>query len=57
MSLLVDRTDPALGNASTRREELAPALAELSPWERKVLSLRYLAGLDEFDVGRRWVSR
>ena len=38
------------GEVSTRREELEPALAELSARERKVLSLRYLAGLDETDV-------
>lgn len=51
MSLLVGQTThPELGDLSTRREQLAPAFAELSGWERKVLSLRYLAGLDEFDV-------
>ena len=51
MSLLVDRTThPELRGVRTRRDELAPALAELPAWERKVLSLRYLAGLDEFDV-------
>jgi DNA-directed RNA polymerase specialized sigma24 family protein len=51
MSLSVDHTaHPALVGVSTRRDELGPVLSELSAWERKVLSLRYLAGLDDIDV-------
>jgi DNA-directed RNA polymerase specialized sigma24 family protein len=51
MSLLTYlTTDPALGAMSTLRGELGPALAELSTRQRQVLSLRYLAGLDDVDV-------
>ena len=35
---------------ATRRGELEPALAGLSTRQRQAVSLRYLAGLDEFDV-------
>ena len=35
---------------STLRGELEPALAELSTRQRQVLSLRYLAGLDDIEV-------
>ena len=38
------------GDLSTLRGELEPALAELSTRQRQVLSLRYLAGLDDIDV-------
>ena len=35
---------------STLRGELGPALAELSTRQRQVLSLRYLAGLDDIEI-------
>lgn len=51
MSLLTyQATDPELGAMSTLRDELGPALAELSTRQRQVLSLRYLAGLDDVAV-------
>lgn len=51
MSVLVDQTtQPVTGDLSTLRRELGPVLADLSARDRKVLSLRYLAGLDEVDV-------
>lgn len=51
MSLLVDQTlDPVPGDMSTLRVELGPALAELPARERRVLSLRYLAGLDDIEI-------
>ena len=43
-------TPPVLGDVSTLRGELEPALAELSTRQRQVLSLRYFAGLDETDI-------
>ncbi len=43
-------THPVLGEMSTLRWRLGPALAELSTRQRQVLSLRYLAGLDEIGV-------
>lgn len=43
-------THPVLGDASILRGELGQALAQLSTRQRQVLSLRYLAGLDEVDV-------
>ena len=43
-------TYPVLGESTTLRGELGPALAELSTRQRQVLSLRYLAGLDETEV-------
>jgi RNA polymerase sigma factor (sigma-70 family) len=43
-------TDPMQGNPSTLRGELGSALAELPARQRQVLSLRYLAGLDDDDV-------
>ena len=45
-----EATHPVPGDMSTLRRELGPALAELSTRQRQVLSLRYLAGLDETDV-------
>ncbi len=51
MSLLVDQAlDPVPGDMSTLRFELGPALAELPARERRVLSLRYLAGLDDIEI-------
>jgi RNA polymerase sigma factor (sigma-70 family) len=51
MSLLMAQTaDPVPGDTSTRRGELGPALAELPARERRVLSLRYLAGLDDIEI-------
>ena len=51
MSLLAAQAaHPLLCEMSTLREELEPALAELPTRQRQVLSLRYLAGLDEADV-------
>ena len=41
---------PLQGDMSTLRGELGPALAELSTRQRQVLSLRYLAGLDDIEV-------
>ena len=43
-------TNLVRSDMSTLRGELGPALAELSTRQRQVLSLRYLAGLDEVDV-------
>lgn len=43
-------TQPVLGDMSTRRGDLGPALAELSTRQRQVLSLRYLAGLDDTEI-------
>jgi DNA-directed RNA polymerase specialized sigma24 family protein len=43
-------THPPLGDIGTLREELVPALAGLPTRQRQVLSLRYLAGLDDIDV-------
>ena len=43
-------THPVPGDTSTLRGELGPALAELSTRQRQVLSLRYLAGLDDIGV-------
>ena len=43
-------THPALGDMSSMRREIGPALTELSTRQRQVLSLRYLAGLDETEV-------
>ena len=43
-------THTVLGDTSTLREELGSALAELPARQRQVLSLRYLAGLDDIDV-------
>ena len=51
MSLPVYPTASAmLGDTSTLRSELGHALADLSTRQRQVLSLRYLAGLDEIEV-------
>ena len=50
MSLLAYQTHPVLGDMSALRGALGPALAELSTRQRQVLSLRYLAGLDELEV-------
>jgi RNA polymerase sigma factor (sigma-70 family) len=51
MSLLAyQATHPAAGNVSTLRGQLEPALAELPTRQRQVLSLRYLAGLDDIEV-------
>lgn len=51
MSLPVHETaHPVLSDSGTLRDELGPALAELSTRQRQVLSLRYLAGLDDVDV-------
>ena len=50
MSLLAHESQPGLGDASTRRGELEPALAELCDRQRRVLSLRYLAGLDNIEI-------
>lgn len=51
MSLLGYQTKhPVSGEMSTLRGELEPALAELSTRQRQVLSLRYLAGLNETEV-------
>ena len=50
MSLSADLTHPVTSDTSTLRAELGPALAELSTRQRQVLSLRYLAGVDEIDV-------
>lgn len=44
------KRDPVLGDTSTLRGELGSALAELPSRQRQVLSLRYLAGLDDIDV-------
>lgn len=43
-------TDPVQGDTSTLRGKLELALAELPTRQRQVLSLRYLAGLDDIDV-------
>jgi DNA-directed RNA polymerase specialized sigma24 family protein len=43
-------THPVPGDTSTLRGELGSALAELPTRQRQVLSLRYLAGLDDSDV-------
>jgi RNA polymerase sigma factor (sigma-70 family) len=43
-------THPVPADMSTLREELGPVLAELSSRQRQVLSLRYLAGLDDIGV-------
>jgi DNA-directed RNA polymerase specialized sigma24 family protein len=45
-----ETTHPVLPDLSTRREKLGPALAELPNRQRQVLSLRYLAGLDDVAV-------
>jgi RNA polymerase sigma factor (sigma-70 family) len=51
MSLLAyQATEPAVGGMSTLRGQLEPALAELPTRQRQVLSLRYLAGLDDIEV-------
>ena len=51
MSLQADpTTQPGPGARSSLRAELGRALAELPTRQRQVLSLRYLAGLDEIDV-------
>ena len=51
MSLLAYQAPhPVLGDMSTLRGDLEPALAQLPTRQRQVLSLRYLAGLDETDV-------
>ncbi|MDQ4091454.1 MAG: sigma-70 family RNA polymerase sigma factor [Actinomycetota bacterium] len=50
MSLLAYESQPGRGDASTRRVELEPALAELCDRQRRVLSLRYLAGLDNIEI-------
>jgi RNA polymerase sigma factor (sigma-70 family) len=51
MSLSANQmTHPVLGDMSTLRGDLGPALAELSARQRQVLSLRYLAGLDDTEI-------
>ena len=50
MSLLVEEPSHPTPIVSTWRDELEPALAELPARERRVLSLRYLAGLDDIEV-------
>jgi RNA polymerase sigma factor (sigma-70 family) len=51
MSLLAyQAAEPAVGGMSTRRGQLEPALAELPTRQRQVLSLRYLAGLDDIEI-------
>ncbi len=50
MSLLAYESQPGLGDTSTRRVELELALAELCDRQRRVLSLRYLAGLDDIEI-------
>jgi DNA-directed RNA polymerase specialized sigma24 family protein len=45
-----ETTHPVPGDTSTLRGELGSALAELPARQRQVLSLRYLAGLDDNDV-------
>ena len=51
MSLLAYETTHRVGgDRSTPRRDLRPALAELPTRQRQVLSLRYLAGLDDIDV-------
>ena len=53
MFLPADKTtNPGLGDTGSMRGEIGPALTELPTRQRQVLSLRYLAGLDETDVGR-----
>ena len=47
VSLVTDERQPVLGDV---RAELGPALAELPDRQRRVLSLRYLAGLDDIEV-------
>jgi RNA polymerase sigma factor (sigma-70 family) len=43
-------THPVRGDAGTLRGELGSALADLPTRQRHVLSLRYLAGLDDIEV-------
>ena len=51
MSLSANETTNQMpGDMSTLRGELEPALALLSARQRQVLSLRYLAGLEEIEV-------
>jgi RNA polymerase sigma factor (sigma-70 family) len=51
MSLLAyQTTHPVPGEMSTRRGQLEPALAALPTRQRQVLSLRYLANLDDIEV-------
>jgi RNA polymerase sigma factor (sigma-70 family) len=51
MSISVNQTShPMVGEVSTLRGDLGPALAELSTRQRQVLSLRYLAGLDDAEI-------
>jgi RNA polymerase sigma factor (sigma-70 family) len=51
MSLPADQTThPRLGDLSSMRGRIGPVLTELPTRQRQVLSLRYLAGLDETDV-------
>ena len=45
-----ESTHATLGVESTLRGELERALAELSSRQRQVLSLRYLAALDDVDI-------
>jgi RNA polymerase sigma factor (sigma-70 family) len=45
-----ETTHPVVGDMSTLRGALGPALAELPTRQRQVLSLRYFAGLDEVDI-------
>lgn len=48
--LAYQTTHPVLGDMSTLRGQLEPALAEVPTRQRQVLSLRYLAGLDDIEV-------
>jgi RNA polymerase sigma factor (sigma-70 family) len=51
MSLLADQTTQRTSvDVSTLRGQLEPALADLPTRQRQVLSLRYLAGLDDIEV-------
>ncbi len=51
MFLPADKTaNPGLGDTGSMRGEIGAALTELPTRQRQVLSLRYLAGLDETEI-------
>ncbi|HVL04714.1 MAG TPA: sigma factor-like helix-turn-helix DNA-binding protein [Acidimicrobiales bacterium] len=50
MSTLAYERQPGLCDVGTPRAELGPVLAGLPDRQRQVLSLRYLAGLDDIGI-------